>query len=184
LDVLDRSFDDFIVFCGIHFIVCCHQLSGDVTRPDTLSCHPSSVGTSPYDIAFCKFAMKKVFPCYRYQISMYFLCDWFVRLFQLEALSLPLSPSVPVMDTQVQQPQPNATSNKRARVADQSGKHSQFSTNLEFLHLLVRMKAEQLPITDGKLFVAEKTDKIVDVWKVCMRIPHFSCSLTCCKGID
>jgi len=56
---------------------------------------------------------------------------------------------------------------KRPRVSDQKGTKAttEYHTNVEFLHLLVRLKAQQLPLPDGKLFVAQRTDKVVDVWK-------------------
>ncbi len=46
------------------------------------------------------------------------------------------------------------------------GTPKQYSTNAEFISSMIRMKAEQMPIADGKIFVASRTDKVVDVWKV------------------
>jgi len=40
-----------------------------------------------------------------------------------------------------------------------------FGTNPEFIYMLTKMKAEQIPISDGKIFVCQRSDKVVDVWK-------------------
>jgi 5'-AMP-activated protein kinase regulatory gamma subunit len=64
------------------------------------------------------------------------------------------------------------TTKKRSRVEEKGdgvqipGTLKQtYSTNPEFMSMLIRMRAEQIPIADGKIFVASRTDKIVDVWK-------------------
>jgi len=41
-----------------------------------------------------------------------------------------------------------------------------FKTNPEFISLLLTTPVERLPIHDGKIFIAQRSDKIVDVWKV------------------
>jgi len=45
------------------------------------------------------------------------------------------------------------------------GAPKQFATAQEFINTLIRTGAQQLPISDGKIFVAQRTDKVVDVWK-------------------
>lgn len=41
-----------------------------------------------------------------------------------------------------------------------------WQTNPEFLVMLVKMSCNQIPVPDGKIFVAQRADKVVDVWKV------------------
>jgi len=47
--------------------------------------------------------------------------------------------------------------NKRAR--------TEFQTNPEFVHTLISTKAESLVPPDGRIFIAERTHKVSDVWK-------------------
>lgn len=46
---------------------------------------------------------------------------------------------------------------------------NQHATNPEFARLLLTMKVERLPIQDNRIFVAQRTDRIIDV-----RISHLS----------
>jgi hypothetical protein len=41
-----------------------------------------------------------------------------------------------------------------------------YPLNPDFLRLLTNMKAEQLKIPDGVIFICTREDKVMDVWKV------------------
>jgi len=66
-----------------------------------------------------------------------------------------------------------AANKKRSRASEKTESNIQlpvapkplYTCSQEFMSLMIRMRAEQLPIGDGKIFVASRTDKVVDVWK-------------------
>jgi hypothetical protein len=64
-----------------------------------------------------------------------------------------------------------AQSQKRHRIPDNimssdSKMEVAFTTNPTFINLLRKTTAEHLRPQEGKIFVAQRTDKITDVWKV------------------
>ena len=53
---------------------------------------------------------------------------------------------------------------KRPRM-DDTQSTTKYATNPLFIQYLTKLKAEQIPISDGRIFTAQRTDKVVDVWK-------------------
>jgi hypothetical protein len=54
---------------------------------------------------------------------------------------------------------------KRARTEVQQGSNK-FSVNPEFLKFLIHSKVEQLQPSNGIVYIAQREENIVDVWKV------------------
>jgi CBS domain-containing protein len=64
------------------------------------------------------------------------------------------------MDVDVKQ----ASNPKRPRM-DEVSTTTKYATNPLFIQYLTKLKAEQIPISDGRIFTAQRTDKVIDVWK-------------------
>jgi len=65
-----------------------------------------------------------------------------------------------------------ANTKKRSRVVEKTpdiiqipGAPRQYATSSEMMNMMIRMKAENVPIAEGKIFVCQRTDKLTDVWK-------------------
>ena len=69
---------------------------------------------------------------------------------------------------------------KRARTSEIQQGSNKYSVSTEFLRFLIHSKVEQLQPSNGIVYVAQREENIVDVWKV----QQFVCKRSNGKGID